>query len=102
MTQALSFDLQQDAVLKSGDSFAIRWSEPLRVTSGSLALSGLGENTVLFGLAPSGHERDLEGAYALPIGTGQFTGNVYWRQQPGNYAAAPDDLGVAIRYAFAF
>lgn len=102
MTQALSFDLQRSELLKSGDSLAIRWSEPLRVTSGSLALTGLGENTVRFGLAPSGHERDLEGVYALPIGPGQFTGNIYWRQQPGNYAAAPDDLGAAIRYALVF
>jgi hypothetical protein len=101
-TQALSFDLQRLAVLKSGDTFAIRWSEPLRVTSGSLALTGLGEDTVRLGLAPRGHERDLEGVYAMPIGSGQFTGNIYWRQQPGNYAAAPDDLGAAIRYALDF
>ncbi len=102
MTQALSFDVQRDAVLTAGDSFALRWAEPLRVTSGGLALTGLGTDIVRFGLAPIGHERDLEGVYALPIGTGQFTGNVYWRQQPGNLAAAPDDLGVAIRYSFGF
>ncbi|AYJ86293.1 peptidase S8 [Sphingomonas paeninsulae] len=102
MTQAMSFDFEREAVLKSDDSIAIRWSEPLRVTSGSLALTGLGEDTVQFGLAPVGHERDLEGVYFVPIGPGQFTGNVYWRQQPGNYAAAPDDLGAAIRYTFGF
>jgi hypothetical protein len=102
MTQAMSFDVEREAVLKSGDSFAIRWSEPLRVTSGGLALTGLGKDTVQFGLAPLGHERDLEGVYAVPIGLGQFTGNVYWRQQPGNSAAAPDDLGTAIRYALRF
>jgi hypothetical protein len=102
MTQAMSFDVQRRAVLKPGDSLAIRWSEPLRVTSGALALTGLGTETVQFALAPLGHERDLEGVYALPIGAGQFTGNVYWRQQPGNYAAAPDDVGAAIRYSFGF
>ncbi|MDB5712667.1 MAG: peptidase [Sphingomonadales bacterium] len=102
MTQAMSFDVQRAAVLKSGDSFAIRWSEPLRVTSGGLALTGLGTEIVQFALAPVGHERDLEGVYAMPIGLGQFTGNVYWRQQPGNYAAAPDDVGAAIRYSFGF
>lgn len=102
MTQAMSFGVQRDAVLKPGDSLAIRWSEPLRVTSGGLALTGLGTETVQLALAPIGHERDLEGVYAMPLGIGQFTGNVYWRQQPGNYAAAPDDLGAAIRYALNF
>jgi hypothetical protein len=102
MTQAMSFDVQRDAVLKSGDSVAIRWSEPLRVKSGALALTGLGADTVQLGLAPLGHERDLEGVYAMPLGSGQFTGNIYWRQQPGNYAAAPDDIGTAIRYAVNF
>ncbi|CAN5234335.1 hypothetical protein BH09PSE3_BH09PSE3_12750 [soil metagenome] len=102
MTQAVSFDVQHDAVLKSGDSIALRWAEPLRVTSGALALTGLGTDTVLLELAPLGHERDLEGVYAMPLGRGQFTGNIYWRQQPGNYAAAPDDLGAAIRYSFGF
>ena len=81
-----------------GDSLSVRWSEPLRVTGGGIALTGLD----LINLAPSGRERDLEAAYARALGPGYLTINTYWRQQPGNFATAPDDIGGAVRYSFGF
>jgi Subtilase family len=97
-TQALAFDVMRTSLLTRGDSLAVRWSEPLRVTTGGINLIGFN----MINLAPSGHERDLEAVYARALGPGWLTLNSYWRQQPGNFAAAPDDFGVAARYSFGF
>ena len=97
-SQALAFDIARAAILNRDDSFALRWSEPLRVKDGGIDLGDAG----LIGLAPVGHERDLEAVYARPLGTGWMTLNSYWRQQPGNFAAAPDDLGLALRCSLEF
>jgi hypothetical protein len=97
-TQALAFDVTRTALLTDGDSFAVRWSEPLRVTQGGVSLIGAS----MINLTPSGHERDLEAVYARALGPGWLTLNSYWRQQPGNFAAAPDDIGFAARYSFGF
>ncbi len=98
MTQALAFDVARTSLLTRGDSLAVRWSEPLRVTKGGISLIDLD----VINLAPSGHERDLEAVYARALGPGWLTINSYWRQQPGNFAAAPDDIGFAARYSFGF
>jgi Subtilase family len=97
-TQALAFDVARTSLLTRGDSLAVRWSEPLRVTTGGIALIGFN----MINLAPSGHERDIEAVYARAMGPGWLTLNSYWRQQPGNFAAAADDIGVAARYSFGF
>lgn len=97
-TQALAFDVTRTSLFSKGDSLAIRWSEPLRVTNGGLAFAGVDT----LNLSPSGHERDLEAVYARAIGPGWLTLNSYWRQQPDHIAAAPDDIGVALRYGFGF
>jgi hypothetical protein len=97
-TQAFAFDVSRTSLLSKGDNFAIRWSEPLRVTDGGLAFAGLDT----LNLAPSGRERDLEAVYARAMGPGLLTLNSYWRQQPGHIAAAPDDIGFAVRYGFGF
>ena len=98
MTQALAVDVTRTAIFARDDSFSLRWSEPLRVTDGGIALTGLD----LINLTPSGRERDLEAVYARALGPGWLTVNSYWRQQPGNFAAAPDDIGGAVRYSFGF
>lgn len=97
-TQALAFDIQKTSLLTRDDSFDIRWSEPLRVTNGGIRLTGFD----LFSLVPEGHERDLEVVYARDVGPGALMINSFWRQQPGNFAAAPDDIGFAVRYSFGF
>jgi Subtilase family len=97
-TQAFAFDVTRTAIFGRGDSLSVRWSEPLRVTNGGIALTGLD----LINLTPSGRERDFEAVYARALGPGWLTVNSYWRQQPGNFAAAPDDIGGAVRYSFGF
>lgn len=97
-TQALSLDMTRTALFTGSDSLSLRWAEPLRVTRGSIDLTGI----ALLNLAPGGHERDLEAVYATPAGPGWLTLNGFWRQQPNNFAAAPDDIGAAVRYSFAF
>lgn len=98
LTQALAFDVTRTSLLTPGDSLAVRWSEPMRVTRGGIELIGFN----MINLAPTGHERDLEAVYARALGPGWLTLNSYWRQQPGNFAAAHDDLGFAARYSVGF
>jgi Subtilase family len=97
-TQALAFDVTRTSIFARGDRFSVRWSEPMRVTNGGLALSSLDR----LSLTPTGRERDLEAVYGRALGPGFLTINSYWRQQPGNFASAPDDIGGAVRYSFGF
>jgi hypothetical protein len=53
-------------------------------------------------LVPRGCEQVLEIAYARPLGTGWLTANLYRREEAGNIAAAPDDIGGAIRFELSF
>lgn len=101
-TQALSASFGRAGWLTAGDSFALRYAEPLRVTGGGLLLSLDAGPAQRLSLAPRGHERDLEAVYALPIGPGALTANAYLRRQPGHWATAPDDLGAAVRYTLGF
>ena len=97
-TQAFALDVARTSLFTRSDSFALRWSEPLRVTGGGIDLTGLDT----LSLAPEGRERDLEAAYARALGPGWLTVNSYWRQQPGNQASARDDIGGAVRYSLGF
>ncbi len=97
-TQAVALDVTRMSLLTRDDSFSVRWSEPVRVTDGGIAVTGLD----LISLAPSGRQRDLEAVYVRTLGPGWLTINSYWRQQPGNFAAAPDDIGGAVRFSFGF
>ena len=101
-TQGLSATMTRDNLWSTGDSVALRYSEPLRVVGGGLNLLALGNGPQTLSLAPSGHERDWEAVYARPLGKGRLTANTYWRRQAGNYLSAPDDLGAAVRYSFDF
>ena len=53
-------------------------------------------------LSPSGRELDVEARYALPLGPGELRTNLFWRRDPGHFAALPDDVGAAVRYGFSF
>ncbi|UVO54703.1 S8 family peptidase [Sphingomonas sp. SUN039] len=102
LTQGLSGTVTRDNLWVAGDSLALRYSEPLRVTGGGLDLLALGSMPQLLSLTPSGRERDWEAVYARPLGRGWLTANTYLRRQAGHYATAPDDLGAAVRYSFGF
>lgn len=101
-SQSLSATISREALWVAGDSLALRYSEPLRVTGGGLNLRYPGLAAQTLSLTPSGHERDWEAVYARPLGRGWLTANAYWRVQPGHYARAPDDLGAAVRYSLGF
>lgn len=102
VSRSLSAGVERHGLLMAGDSFAFRYAEPLRVTGGALALNLSGAGYQSFSLAPQGHERDWEAVYARPLGTGWITANAYFRTQPGHYAAAPNDVGAAVRYSVSF
>ena len=41
-------------------------------------------------------------SYRAGLWDGIVSANLFWRQQPGHYEAAPDDLGAAVRYSLKF
>jgi len=100
-SRALSAEVARQNVWSTGDSLAVRYLEPLRVTSGALSLLYAGAPQSL-ALAPSGHERDWEAAYARPVGRGWLSANGFVRIQPGNWRTAPTDIGGAVRYSVEF
>jgi hypothetical protein len=55
-----------------------------------------------FSLAPQGREIASELAWILPISGGYFSSNLFWRQEPGHFESAPNDIGVAFRLQFGF
>ena len=83
-------------------------AQPLRVASGGFDLtlpvgydvfSGATTTGVSrLNLAPTGREVDVEAAYSRPLWGGYLSGNLFWRNDPGNIDTAPNDLGAAIRF----
>lgn len=107
-----SVDLSRQDLFARGDSFGLRIAQPLRVTGGGLALNlpvAYDYATLLptyatriVSLAPSGREIDGEIAWSGPLWGGQAFASLFYRKDPGHYAAVPDDKGVAIRWAIGF
>lgn len=102
VSRALTAGVERQGVFMNGDSVAVRYAEPLRVTGGALALDLTGTGYQAFSLAPQGRERDWEAVYSRPVGNGWLSANAYFRQQPGHYATAPNDVGAAVRYSVNF
>lgn len=111
-SNAFSFDITRANAFAQGDRLAFRVAQPLRVTSGGLALNlpvayDYASLTPTFGvrrfsLAPTGREVSSELAWMVPISGGYFSSNIFWRQEPGHFESAPDDVGVAFRLQFGF
>ncbi len=111
-SNAFSFDVSRANAFATGDRLAFRFAQPLRVTSGGLTLNvpiayDYATLTPTFGirrfsLAPQGREIARELAWILPISGGYFSSNLFWRQEPGHFESAPDDIGVAFRLQFGF
>lgn len=111
-SNAFSFDITRANAFAQGDRLALRVAQPLRVTSGGLALNlpvayDYASLTPTFGvrrfsLAPTGREVSSELAWMMPISGGYFSSNIFWRQEPGHFESAPDDVGVAFRLQFDF
>ena len=111
-SDAFSLDLSGGNVFAQNDRLAFRVAQPLRVTRGGLALNlpvaydyaTLGTTFAVrqFSLAPKGQEIASEVAWTVPIHRGYFSSNLFWRQEPGHFENAPDDVGVAFRLQFDF
>ena len=111
-SNAFSFDIMRDNAFGLGDRMALRISQPLRVTGGGLSLNlpvafDYATESATFGirrfnLAPQGREIASEFAWMIPLTNGSFSTNFFWRQEPGHFENAPDDLGVAFRLNLEF
>jgi hypothetical protein len=111
-SNAFSFDMAKAGVFDGGDQLAFRIAQPLRVSSGGLRLhlptsynyqtGAVGYSDELLNIAPTGREIDMEASYARLLFGGRMDANLFWRRDPGNFAAAPDDLGAALRWRVGF
>jgi hypothetical protein len=111
-SKAFSFDVAKAGVFDGGDQLAFRIAQPLRVSSGGFRLrlptsydyetGAVGYADETLNLAPSGREIDMETSYARMLFGGRMDANLFWRRDPGNFAAAPDDLGAAVRWRVGF
>lgn len=103
-----SVDLSRSDTFATGDSLGLRLSQPLRVSGGGIGLTlpvvyDYATLTPSFGtrflpIAPSGREIDAELAWRGPLWGGDASASVFYRTDPGHYAALPDDKGVALRW----
>ena len=94
------------------DRLALRLSQPLRISSGTLNLLlptsfdyERGEanfTTQQLDLAPRGRQIDMETSYSRALDWGDIDANLYYRRDSGNIGRYPDDIGVAVRFTTAF
>lgn len=112
-TGAFAADIGKDGVFGASDSLGLRLAQPLRVARGGLTLtlpsdydyattSVSGWTRERLSLAPGGRELDFEARYAAPLFGGSLATNVFWRRDPGNYAALPPDIGAALRFTLGY
>lgn len=103
-----SFDAAASSVLRSGDRLALRITQPLRVTGGGLLLNlptswdyatrSATRAPSQLGLTPRGRELAQELSWRAPLLGGEGGVNLYYRRDPGHFAGAPDDAGVAVNW----
>jgi hypothetical protein len=111
-SRSWSADMAGRDVLARGDLVGLRVSQPLRVFASHLQLllpdrwdweNGVATTRVAtLDLVPRGRQRDYELSYGRGIGAGWLGANLYLREQSGNVAAMPDDLGMALRWSTGF
>ena len=111
-SRAWSLDLVRSEVFAPGDSLAFRISQPLRVESGGLNLSlpvAYSYETLSptygirsLSLAPQGRELTGEIAWRGSLFAGDAAASLFYRKDPGHYAALPDDKGVALQWSRKF
>jgi hypothetical protein len=113
-TGAYAFDLAKVGVLGNSDRLAFRFSQPLRVEHGGFAMwlptsydyaTGTATSSLTtMSLRPTGRELDSELSYGTDLigGKAWIGGNLFYRRQPGHIAAAPADVGAALRFSLGF
>ena len=111
-TDAFAADVGKDGIF-GHDSLGLRIAQPLRVARGGVDLrlptyfeyaSGTVTDwtTQRLNLAPQGRELDVELHYGRPAFGGGLDTNLFYRRDPGNFAALPNDYGMAMRYSLGF
>jgi hypothetical protein len=112
-TMAFSVGLATRELFNSHDRFAVTFSIPAKVRSGTLQFSGpapSGDAPVYgaptLNLRPTATERDLEFGYTTLFGRdgrmGKVTGAVMLRVNPGHDANARPDWLTGVRYSYGF
>ena len=111
-SSAFAADIGKTGLVTSGDTLSFRFSQPLRVSSGGLRLTlpvsydyatrQTIYDTRTLNLAPGGRELVSEMRYARALWGGYMSANLYYRTDPGHYAALPDDQGAAIQFQTRF
>lgn len=109
---AWSFDASRDNLFAAGDNFGVRLAQPVRIARGGLTVElpvawdyATSTATVAHSqvsLSPTGREVDAEIHYALPLWAGYLSSSVFWRNDPGHYETARDDVGVVMRWGMVF
>lgn len=112
ISSAWAVDLERQGVFAGNDAVALRVSQPLRVESGGLSLHlpvayDYSSQSATFGyrdlsLAPKGRELMAELAWRGQVLDGSLAASIFWRKDPGHYAALPDDKGIALRWQTGF
>ncbi|WP_068071811.1 S8 family peptidase [Novosphingobium lentum] len=112
LSSSWALDVEKVGVLGTADRLAFRLSQPLRVESGGLNLqlpTGYDYATLAttyglrpLSLAPHGREMVGELAWRTALWRGALGTSLFYRRQPGHFAALPDDKGVALRWERAF
>lgn len=111
-TDSYAFDLARAGLFDPSDRLAFRVSQPLRVASGGFDLSLPTGYDYVSGvtayslqrldLSPEGREIDFETSYARELWGGRMGAHLFYRNDPGNYEAMPDDVGAAVRFSLGF
>ncbi len=112
LSSAWSLDATRFDLLARGDSMSFRLSQPLRVERGALGLLlpvdydyatlGVTEAGRNVSLTPKGREIDAELAWRGALMGGTAGASLFYRRDPGHYAALPDDKGLAMTWSRAF
>jgi hypothetical protein len=112
LTSAWAVDVTRTGVTSSADSLSLRLSQPLRVESGGLnfnlpvdySYDTLQPTFALVPLAlvPHGRELDAELIWRSPLLTGSAMVSLFYRRDPGHYAALRDDKGLAVSWGKSF
>lgn len=112
VSSAWAIDALRDNVFTEGDSLGLRLAQPLRVEQGGLSFylpveysystlaASYAARTVP--LSPTGRELDAELVWRGYLWGGAASASLYYRKDPGHYAALPDDHGLAITWVRKF